>query len=47
MLIAVFLQKSHIWEISGSSDMGQNALGQSGCRLFKSTMSVEQNDEKA
>ena len=26
--------------------MGQNALSQSDCRIFKSTISVEQNDEK-
>ena len=27
--------------------MGQNALGQSDCSIFKLTMSLEQNDEKA
>ena len=27
--------------------MGQNALGQSGCRIFKLTLSPEQKDEKA
>ena len=27
--------------------MGQNALGQSDYRIFKSTISLEQNDEKA
>ena len=26
--------------------MGQNALGQSDYRIFKSTISLEQNDEK-
>ena len=26
-------------------DMGQNALGKSDCRLFKSNISLEQNDE--
>ena len=46
-LIDVCLDKSHIWENSGSSDMGQNALGQSNCRILKSTISLEQNDEKA
>ena len=32
---------------SGSWDMGQNALGQSDCRILKSTRSLEQSDEKA
>ena len=41
------MHKSHIWEKSGSWDMGQNALGQSDYRVFKSTISLEQNDEKA
>ena len=27
--------------------MGQNALGQSDCRIFKSTISLDQIDEKA
>ena len=27
-------------------DMGQTTLGQSDCWIFKSTMSLEQNDEK-
>ena len=27
--------------------MGQNALGQSDCRIFKSAISLEQNDDKA
>ena len=26
--------------------MGQNALGQSRCKIFKSTVSPEKNDEK-
>ena len=26
-------------------NMGQNALGKSDCRLFKSNISLEQNDE--
>ena len=46
-LIPVSLHKSRIWEKSTSWDMGQNALGQSDCRIFKSTVSLEQNDEKA
>ena len=29
-----------------SLDMGQNALGQSDYRIFKYTISPEQNDEK-
>ena len=32
---------------SGSWDMGQTALSQSDYRIFKSTISLEQNDEKA
>ena len=27
--------------------MGQDILGQSDCRIFKSTLSIEQNDGKA
>ena len=45
-MFAVFLHKSHIWEKSGSWDMDQNALGQSDCRIFKSTISLEQIDKK-
>ena len=37
MLIAVSLDKSHILK---------NAHGQSNFRIFKSTISLEQNDEK-
>ena len=43
----MFLHKSHIWKKSGSWDMVQNALGQSDYRIFKSTISLEQNDEKS
>ena len=32
---------------SGFWDMGQNALGKPDYRIFKSTISLEQNDEKA
>ena len=39
--------KSHAREKSGSRDMGQNALGESDCRIFKSAISHEQSDEKA
>ena len=42
-----FLHKSHTSGKSGSWDLGQNSLGQSDCRIFKSTLSLEQNDEKA
>ena len=31
---------------SGSWDMNQIAHGQSDCRIFKSALSLEQNDEK-
>ena len=41
------LDKSRIWKNSGSWDIGQNTLGQWDCRVFKSTISLEQNDEKA
>ena len=37
MLIAVNFDKSYILK---------NAHGQSDCRIFKSTISLEQNDEK-
>ena len=47
LLFAVFMYKSHIWERFGSWYMGQNALRQSDYRIFKPTMSLEQNDEKA
>ena len=40
------MDKSHIWKNSGSRDMKKNAHGQSDCRIFKSTISLEQNDEK-
>ena len=40
------LGKPRVWEKSGSWDMGQNTLGQSDYRIFKSTISLEQNDEK-
>ena len=40
------MDRSHISENSGSWDMGQNALGQWDCIIFKSTISPEQNDEK-
>ena len=39
------LHKSHIRETSGSWDMGKNTLAQSDYRIFKSTISSEQNDE--
>ena len=40
---------SHIWDLvrSGSWYMGQNALGQSDCKIFRSVISQEQIDEKA
>ena len=43
----ILMHKSHIWEKSDSWDIGQNALGQSDCRSFKSTISLEQNDERS
>ena len=44
--IWLFLLKFHIWEKSGLLDIGQNALSQSDYRIFNSTVSLEQNDEK-
>ena len=35
-VILVCLNKFHIWENSGSSNMAQNALDQSDCRIFQS-----------
>ena len=46
-MFAVFLHKSHTLENSGFWDMGQNALEQSDCNIFKLTIPLEQNDEKA
>ena len=45
MSYAVFLKNSDIWEMLDSRDMGQDAHGQSDCRIFKPTISLEQNDE--
>ena len=39
--------KSHAREKSGSWNMGQNTVGQSDCRIFELTISLEQNDKKA
>ena len=43
ILFSIPLPRSHIWKKSGFWDMGQNALGQSNCRIFKSALSLEQN----
>ena len=40
------LYSSHTFEKSGSWEMGQNALDQSDCSIFKLTISLKQNDEK-
>ena len=47
ILFVVHLLKSHIWEKPDSGDMGQNAVSQCDCRIFKSTISLEQNYEIA
>ena len=47
MLFSVFLHKSHIWEKSCFWDIGENSLGQSDCRILKSTISPEEIDETA
>ena len=36
----------YIWKNSGFWDISQNALGQSDCKIFKSPISLEKNDEK-
>ena len=41
------LRQTHTWKNFASWDMNQNVLDQSDCRIFKSTISLEQNDEKA
>ena len=41
------LHKFHIWEKSGFENMGQNGIGQSDCRIFKSTIYLQQNHEIA
>ena len=46
-IISCVLPQIHIFEKSGSWDTGINALGQSDYRIFKSTISLEQNDGKA
>ena len=46
-MFTVFLHKPHTWENSGSWDTSQNALDQSNCNIFKLTISLEQNHEKA
>ena len=45
--IPVFLHKSYIWKKPFFWDIGQNALSQSDCRVFKSTISLEQIDQTA
>ena len=39
--------KSQTSKKSGTWDMDKNALNQSDCSIFKSTISLEQNDGKA
>ena len=41
----MFLHKSFIWEKSCSWDIGQNALRQSNCMIFKRTISPKQINE--
>ena len=45
MFISVFLHKSYIWRKSCSWDLGQNALSQSDCMVFKWTISPEQLEQ--
>ena len=47
MLFTVFLHKAHIWEKSCACHVVKNAFNQSGCRIFKSTITPEQIDEIA
>ena len=44
VLFAVLLRKSYIWEKSGSWDMDRIALSQPDSRIFKSNISLEQNN---
>ena len=46
-IICYISAQSHILEKSTSKDMGQNAVGQSDYRIFKSTVSLEQHGEIA
>ena len=46
-IICCVPEKSYIWEKFCSWDIGQSALSQSDCRIFKSTVSPEQIDETA
>ena len=41
------MHKSHTWGKPDSWDMGQNAPNQSDCRIFKLTVSLKENNEKA
>ena len=45
LLLAMFLDKSYIWEKSCSWNIGQNTLSQSDCRIFKSSISSKQINE--
>ena len=46
MIFTIFLCKSHIWEIFGSWGKGWNAIGQSHCRILKSTLSLKKMKQK-
>ena len=46
-IFCCILAQISYWEKSGSWDMGKNVLGQLDCRIFKSTVSLEQNNERA
>ena len=43
----MFQKKSYVWEKSCSWDIGEDTLRQSGCRIFKSSISSEQIDQTA
>ena len=45
ILFVIFQHESHIWENSSPWDKGQNNRGYSDCKIFKSAISQEQNDE--
>ena len=47
LCFVVFLQKSYISEKPCSWDIGQNALSQSDCRIFKSIIFPEEINETA
>ena len=44
ILLLIFHNQSHIWQNSGSSAMGQNAVSQSNCRILQNVTSQERSE---